>query len=212
MATGLPCTFRHYETISPSRSDTERRSADVQFPNAPCGGLGAPDPTLTPLSHSGYAQTGKPRPDTCMQHDSSAIAALNLGYPQRITGNASRPTATSQILHWTTNDAPSPAPRDLCAGDERPARRLSDAVPHPRAAAPGPADAGGVGVAAGPIGVGDAPGQREALSAAWHLHYLCDRCPLEWDEYATCEGPAWCPCCDEAVEPYDSVDLREDAA
>jgi hypothetical protein len=47
-----------------------------------------------------------------------------------------------------------------------------------------------------------------------HVHnwYLCDACPLEWDEYAACEGPAWCPCCDEAVEPYDSVDLREDAA
>ena len=46
----------------------------------------------------------------------------------------------------------------------------------------------------------------------FHNHYLCDRCPLEWDEYAACEGPAWCPCCDEAIEPYDSVDLREDAA
>jgi hypothetical protein len=50
------------------------------------------------------------------------------------------------------------------------------------------------------------------LSAAWHLHYLCDACPLEWDEYAAFEDASYCPCCDEAVEPYDSVDLREDAA
>ena len=61
----------------------------------------------------------------------------------------------------------------------------------------------------------DAQLQRDAgvnLRLHVHNHYLCDRCPLEWDEYAAFEGPAWCPCCDEAVEPYDSIDIREDAA
>ena len=202
--------MRHIHPLKAAVS--ERLAADVQFPNAPCGGLGAPDPTLTPLSHSGYAQTGKQRPDPRVQRDSNATLAWNIRDVPGVTANVSEQTATSQILYRTTNDAPSPAPRDLCAGDERPARRLSEPFSHPRAAAPGPADAGGVGVAAGPAGTGNASGQREALSAAWHLHYLCDRCPLEWDEYAALEGPAWCPCCDEAVEPYDSVDLREDAA
>ena len=53
---------------------------------------------------------------------------------------------------------------------------------------------------------------RVSPEPTFHNHYYCDRCPLEWDEYALFEGPAWCPCCDEAVEPYDSIDIREDAA
>lgn len=190
----------------------ERRTAGLRFPEALCGGIDAPDITVTPRSHSAYAQTGKQRPDTRVQRDSNATLAWNIRDVPGVTGNVSEQTATSQILYRTTNDAPSPAPRDLCAGDERPARRLSEPFSHPRAAAPGPADAGGAGTAAGPAGADGAPGQREAPLSAYHNWYLCDACPLEWDEYAACEGPAWCPCCDEAVEPYDSVDLREDAA
>ena len=155
--------MRHIHPLKAAVS--ERLTADFQFPEAPCGGLGAPDTTVTPLSHSAYAQTGKQRPDARVQRDSNATLAWNIRDVPGVTANVSEQTATSQILYRTTNDAATPAPGDLCAGDERPARRLSDAVPHPRAAAPGPADAGGVGTAAGPIGIGDAPGQRKALSA-----------------------------------------------
>ena len=51
----------------------------------------------------------------------------------------------------------------------------------------------------------------DATNSAWHNHYFCDACPMEWDEYAAFDCASFCPCCDEAVEPYDSVDLREDA-
>ena len=163
MATEQPCSFRHYDTISPH--DLERRTAGHQFPEALCGGMVAPNVTVTPRSQSAYAQTGKSRPDARVQRDSNATLAWNIRDVPGVTANVSEQTATSQILYRTTNNAASPAPRDLCAGDERPARRLSDAVPHPGAAAPGPADAGGTGTAAGPAGAGSAPGQREALSA-----------------------------------------------
>lgn len=46
----------------------------------------------------------------------------------------------------------------------------------------------------------------------FHHHYICAACPLEWDEYSDIEGPSWCPCCDVAVEPYDTIDLQEDVA
>jgi len=198
---------RHIHPLKAAVS--ERLTADFQFPEAPCGGLGAPDTTVTPLSHSSYAQTGKQRPDARVQRDSNATLAWNIRDVPGVTGNVSEQTATSQILYRTTNNAASPAPRDLCAGDERPARRLSDACSHP-GIEPGSPGAGGAGTVAGPIGVGDAPGQREALSA-YHNWYLCDACPLEWDEYAAFEGEAWCPGCDRPTPAYASFDLSEGA-
>jgi len=170
------------------RSVTERSGGEV----------GAPNATVTLRSQSGYAQTGKQRPDARVQRDSNATLAWNIRDVPGVTANVSEQTATSQILYRTTNDAPSPAPRDLCAGDERPARRLSDAVPHPRAAAPGPADAGGVGTAAGPIGADGAPGQREALSAeiAQILRAQRDRdfvaTLAEWQRASGTDRVYWC--------------------
>ena len=59
-----------------------------------------------------------------------------------------------------------------------------------------------------PLVCDDAQLQRDTV----HNWYLCAACPLEWDEYAAFEGPSFCPCCDEETQPYDSIDLREDAA
>ena len=64
-----------------------------------------------------------------------------------------------------------------------------------------------------------APRDREAprpLSPAltyrtFKNHYLCDACPLEWEETAVCAGPSFCPACDREHEPYLSIDLLEDA-
>ena len=41
--------------------------------------------------------------------------------------------------------------------------------------------------------------------------YMCDACPLEWEETAICAGPSFCPCCDRSVEAYDSIDIMEEA-
>jgi hypothetical protein len=43
-------------------------------------------------------------------------------------------------------------------------------------------------------------------------HYLCQRCPNEWADEALVCGPAFCPACDRATEPYDSIDLLEASA
>jgi hypothetical protein len=45
----------------------------------------------------------------------------------------------------------------------------------------------------------------------WRNHYQCQRCPNEWSDEALVCGPAWCPSCDRATEPYDSIDLLEEA-
>jgi len=45
----------------------------------------------------------------------------------------------------------------------------------------------------------------------YRSHYLCQRCPHEWSDEALVCGPAWCPSCDRATEPYDSIDLLEEA-
>jgi hypothetical protein len=41
--------------------------------------------------------------------------------------------------------------------------------------------------------------------------YICQRCPHEFCDEGMVAGPAWCPSCDEATEPYLSIDLLEDA-
>jgi hypothetical protein len=49
-----------------------------------------------------------------------------------------------------------------------------------------------------------------AGSAAFKLYYLCDACPLEWEERAACDGPSFCPCCDRETQSYLALDLREE--
>jgi hypothetical protein len=39
--------------------------------------------------------------------------------------------------------------------------------------------------------------------------YICQRCPHEFCDEGMVAGPAWCPSCDEATEPYLSIDLLE---
>jgi hypothetical protein len=51
---------------------------------------------------------------------------------------------------------------------------------------------------------------QSSQGAVFKLHYLCDACPLEWEERAACEGPSFCPCCDRETQPYLALDLREE--
>lgn len=51
---------------------------------------------------------------------------------------------------------------------------------------------------------------RHALT--WRIfrnHYMCDACPLEWEETAVCAGPSFCPCCERETPAYLSLECEE---
>lgn len=45
---------------------------------------------------------------------------------------------------------------------------------------------------------------------AFRLDYLCDTCPHEWEARSARVSADYCPSCDQEVEPYLWVDLREE--
>jgi len=46
---------------------------------------------------------------------------------------------------------------------------------------------------------------------AFRSFYWCDHCPHEWADECTVIATAFCPCCDAPTEPYDNVELMEEA-
>lgn len=41
-------------------------------------------------------------------------------------------------------------------------------------------------------------------------HYICDRCPNEWEDELLVQCHSWCPCCDDKCEPYLVEEIIEE--
>ena len=121
-------------------------------------------------------------------------------------------TAQPTVVIRDTNDGAF-ASSYSGGGDDCPAGRLSDHWP----AATAPAWSRNQGEPGRHAGTDSAAPDQEQRTQrgltyrVWRCWYLCQRCPNEFvDEGLVC-GPAYCPSCDEPVEPYSSEALLEEA-
>lgn len=155
-------------------------------------------PETSPPARGNHGNCNRPARDNSVNARSVSDSALSLRYNPAVTTSCREQEKAAQIDAGTGAEAPAGGARR--ADDSRLSLR-SDERPDP-AAHPAPETAAQGAAGALPHGL---------TYRVFKNFYLCDACPLEWEETAICAGPAWCPCCDAETPAYDSIDLLEDA-
>jgi hypothetical protein len=172
---------------------------------------GARHPNVTVQRHASRAEPGgnaRAAPLRCTYERAYQAATKVRSSP--INGLGTQ-TAQPTVETGESTNVAAAATRYPGGGDAGPAGCLSGCASATTASAC-PPDQGGAGGHTGADRPTDQPTERPPLTyRVWANHYLCDACPLEWEETAVCAGPSFCPCCDRERQPYASIDLLEDA-